>query len=52
MPLPKKHKGETLKEFVARAMGNSVMNKEFPKQDQRYAVVRSLAKRVAKKKKG
>jgi len=30
--------GETEDEFIGRCMGDPTMNKEFPDQDQRYAV--------------
>lgn len=42
MPLPKPNKDEPRKDFNSRCMGNSVMNKEYPNQDQRFAICNSL----------
>lgn len=38
MPLPKPKKNEDKSKFVSRCMSNDTMKKEYPKQDQRYAV--------------
>lgn len=38
MPIPKPKKGEPSKEFISRCMASDVMNKEYPKKDQRAAV--------------
>ena len=38
MPLPKPKKAEKKKDFLNRCMGNPTMNKEYPDNDQRYAV--------------
>ena len=40
MPLPSKD--EKRKDFVARCMGGSKMNEEFPNQSQRFAVCNSI----------
>jgi len=41
MPLPKPKKDESKEEFMDRCMGDSVMLKEYPNNDQRYAVCES-----------
>lgn len=38
MPIPQPTPGESRDEFISRCMGDSVMNTDFPEQDQRYAV--------------
>jgi len=38
MPIPKPRKNEKKKDFMGRCMGDDVMNTEYPKSDQRYAV--------------
>jgi len=38
MPIPKPIKDETQEKFISRCMRNDTMKKEFPEQDQRYAV--------------
>jgi HK97 family phage prohead protease len=38
MPMPKPKKDETKDEFIERCMGDSVMNEDYPDNDQRYAV--------------
>lgn len=38
MPLIKPKSGESQKKFISRCMGNSTMNSEFPKSEQRAAV--------------
>jgi ATP-dependent protease ClpP protease subunit len=38
MPLPKPKPKEEQKDFISRCMGDGVMNKEFPEQEQRAAV--------------
>lgn len=42
MPLPKPNEGEERNDFTSRCMGDSVMNKEYQSQDQRFAVCNSL----------
>lgn len=50
MPLPTP-KGKTSKEkFLSSCMANTVMNKEFPNNSQRYAVCQSQWKRSKKRK--
>lgn len=44
MPLPKPNKNELKKSFLDRCMGDSIMNKEYPDNDRRYAVCNSLWK--------
>lgn len=51
MPLPSPHGAQDHKDFISSCMGSNVMRKEYPKQDQRYAVCESQWKR-AKKAKG
>jgi HK97 family phage prohead protease len=41
MPLPKPKKDESKDEFMDRCMSDSVMKKEYPDNDQRYAVCES-----------
>lgn len=50
MPLPNKRKDQSDKEFLDTCMGNPTMNKDFPKNDQRYAVCQSQLKKAKKKK--
>lgn len=38
MPLPEPKKNETKDAFLKRCMANDVMNREYPENDQRYAV--------------
>lgn len=38
MPLPTPRQGESRDQFAARCMGDETMNKEYPDQEQRYAV--------------
>jgi hypothetical protein len=49
MPMPTPSKGERLKKFMSRFMGDATMNSEFPNQKQRYAVGMSQFKRTVKK---
>lgn len=42
MPLPVPNEGETQEDFIQRCMANETMNKEFPDEDQRYAVCLNL----------
>ena len=42
MPLPKRNKDEDAKNFVNRCMSSDVMKEEYPNQQQRVAVARSL----------
>lgn len=41
MPIPKPSKMEKKSDFLSRCMGDDTMNKEFPKNAQRYAVCQS-----------
>lgn len=41
MPIPTPGKDESKDKFIARCMGNDVMNSEFPDSKQRYAVCQS-----------
>ena len=43
MPLPKRGEKEPRKDFMSRCMGDQVMNKEYPDQNQRAAVCMSKA---------
>jgi hypothetical protein len=45
MPLPKRPKGQPLKEFIQVCMADPKMQAEFPKATQRYAVCRTQAKK-------
>jgi hypothetical protein len=38
MPIPKPRKSESKERFLARCMGNPVMEKEYKDEEQRYAV--------------
>ena len=38
MPLPEPKPQEEKEEFISRCMSDDIMNKEFPKKDQRAAV--------------
>jgi hypothetical protein len=38
MPLPKKETGETTNEFINRCMSDDKLIKEYPDNEQRYAV--------------
>jgi hypothetical protein len=38
MPLPKPTDGESRDDFISRCMGNDIMNRDFPDNDQRMAV--------------
>lgn len=38
MPIPKRRQGETKKAFISRCMGDGVMKREYPNNDQRLAV--------------
>jgi hypothetical protein len=42
MPLPRPKKNESKQEFISRFMGDAAMNKEYPDNDQRYAVANSV----------
>ena len=44
MPLPKKGKKESKKEFMSRCMSDPKVNEEFPDNDQRLAVCNNQAK--------
>ncbi len=46
MPIPTRNKGEKKKAFIARCMGNEVMLKEYPKQEQRAAICYSQSKKT------
>jgi len=45
MPMPKPKKEEKEIEFISRCMGNKLMKKEYPKNNQRLAVCYSQWKR-------
>ena len=38
MPIPKPNKDEKKPDFISRCMGDEVMNKDYPEQDQRSAI--------------
>lgn len=38
MPIPQPNKNESKQDFISRCMRNDTMNKEYPNDDQRYAV--------------
>jgi len=44
MPIPKRRKDEDRTDFLSRCMGDSVMNKDYPDNSQRYAVCISSLK--------
>lgn len=41
MPIPFPRKSETSEKFISRCMGDSVMNKDYPDNKQRYAICQS-----------
>ena len=47
MPLPKRQRGESRKDFVRRCMDDDVMRREFPETDQRLAVCQRQADMAA-----
>jgi len=51
MPIPKPHEGEKVAEFVSRCMGDKVMNREYPKRDERAAICYDTYRRAKYKKK-
>jgi len=51
MPIPAPHDKEEKERFISKCMGDSVMNKEFPEQSQRYAVCLSQWKKSKEKSK-
>jgi len=50
MPLPKPNKEENKKEFIDRCMENKIMEDEYPKINQRYAICLSQYERKTTKK--
>lgn len=55
MPLPKPTPSELKdndgqKKFISKCMGSPIMNKEFPKQEQRAGVCYSILRQAKKKK--
>jgi len=50
MPIPKPRANEKEDKFIGDCMGDSVMNKDFPNQKQRYAVCKSTFDRAKKAK--
>jgi len=44
MPLPRKGKKESKKEFISRCMSDPKVNQEFPDDEQRFAVCNNQAK--------
>lgn len=44
MPIPKRRKDEEKSAFISRCMSDSVMNKDYPDNSQRYAVCMGAAK--------
>jgi hypothetical protein len=38
MPIPKKRPQEKEDDFISRCMSDAIMNKDYPKRDQRLAV--------------
>jgi hypothetical protein len=45
MPMPKRKRGESEKDFVARFMGDPTMRKDYPDRDQRLAVALQEARK-------
>jgi len=48
MPLPKPSQNESKKKFIARCMGADITVKDFPDNEQRYAVCQDLYKKKSK----
>lgn len=46
--MPKPTDKESLKEFTTKFMGDKVMNKDYPDQKQRYAIMLSVWKKAHK----
>lgn len=44
MPIPKPHKDENNKDFIARCMADNTMSKEYPDNGQRYAICMNQTK--------
>lgn len=44
MPIPSRNKDEEKNKFLSRCMSDTVMNKEYPEQSQRYAVCLSKSR--------
>ncbi|MEK6878285.1 MAG: hypothetical protein AABY22_01685 [Nanoarchaeota archaeon] len=42
MPLPKVHKNEDKEKFISRCASDPVMNREYPKDDQKIAICFSI----------
>ena len=42
MPIPKPKKDESHDDWMDRCMADDVMNREFPDNDQRYAVCQNI----------
>lgn len=45
MPIPKRPKGQPIKEFIPNCMSDPIMKSEYPDVKQRYAVCRLQAKK-------
>lgn len=48
MPIPTKNAKETKEKFIERCMSSEVMKREFPRNDQRFAVCMSQFKKKKK----
>ena len=44
MPIPKRNKDESKKDFIARCMGDNTMNKDYKDNGQRYAICMNSSK--------
>jgi len=49
MPIPKRSKGQKIKEFIPQCMSDPIMKGEFPDPKQRFAVCRTHAIKKPKK---
>jgi len=49
MPIPTPNPGESEREFISRCMSSDVMQREYPRQDQRAAVCYSSFRRAREK---
>lgn len=50
MPIPEKHKGERMGDFIERCAGDPVMNREYPDRAQRYKICRTQFDKPVKSK--
>ena len=49
MPIPKRSKGQKIREFIPQCMDNPTMKSEYPDVKQRFAICRLQAVKKTKK---